>query len=564
MSARQIDERGSVRSIGFAIYYGARSFSLTVVSVAFALVFAVVRRLWPAAAPALVRRYLQWCGGGFVKLGQVLAMRFDLLPPAYYRELMQLLDRMPPLPVSAIRALLSAELGPRAAELTDLTPEPLGTASIAQVHGARLADGTDVVVKIARPGVAIRLAIDLVNLRALARLAELLGLWQGRDLTGLVREVTRLSHEELDFRREAFQIDMMHRRLASDDLDHRAPRVYFDYSTPRLITMERLCGVWVRELIACVEHNDTAALTALAERGIRPERTARLLLHSILTQCLVHRVFHADPHAGNVLVLDGGTLGYIDFGMVGRLDERLAALQLRVIEGIAREHYQAAFVAMLATIEPLASRDTGEFQAQVQELFATWRMVAAHPAATVAEKSSGLFFLRVADLVRGAKLRLPSRMLRYYRAQIVCDMAIYGLSPMLSPTAEFARFFTELHRRELGDAVSAEHAVAAWRTIAIDGPRALAAALQWAELRLPRLGEAVGQQLTGFERALNVVARNLQRGALAAAAVVVGIRLTGSPHLASTAWFPWWAWAAALAALGVTLGQARDAADEAP
>jgi ubiquinone biosynthesis protein len=544
---------------GAWFYYVARSVAVFVASVAFAIGFAIVRWVAPGRAPRMLRAYLEGCGGGFLKFGQVLAMRFDLLPPAYYRELLRLLDRVRPLQVRRVRAILAAELGPRSADLRDLEDTPLGTASIAQVHGARLPDGSEVVVKVMRPHVARRLRADLVNLRLLARIIDLLGLLGNRGIVGLVDEVVRLTHEELDFRREAFQADLMQRRLAADDLDHRAPQIHFAYSTARVLTMERFRGVWVRNLIELVEAGDAVALARLAERGITPRRTARLLLHSLLTQCLLHRVFHADPHAANIVVFDGGTIGYIDFGMFGRLDEQIAGLQLRVIEGIAAERYDAAYAAMLATIEPLAIRDLSSFQSQIQDLFADWRMIAAHPSATVAEKSSGLFFLRVADLVRRARLQLPARMTRYYRAQIVCDMAIYGLDPQLDPTAEFALFFRELHARQLWDAVRPARVFEWWRTLAIDGPRAAGALVRWAELRLPRLGETYSAELSGFERAAALAMRTLQRGLWLAGVIVAGVGLFGDGRRVEIAGVPWWATAALAWTIAATLYRSRRA-----
>jgi ubiquinone biosynthesis protein len=548
-----------MNNAGFALYYLFRSLVVTAATFTFACVFLAVRWIAPKAGPRVLRRYLQWCGGGFIKLGQVLAMRFDMLPPAYCGELLHLLDRVAPISTRRIRAIVAAELGPRFADIAELEPEPLGAASIAQVHGARLVDGTDVVVKVMRPDVSYRLRIDLANLRLLARVAELVGGFGGRDLTGIIAEVVRLSDEELDFRREAFQADLMHRQLAGDQLDHRAPRVFFAYSTRRVLMLERFRGICVRDLIALVDRDDQVELARLAARGITPRRTARLLFSSILTQCLVHRVFHADPHAGNIVLLDHGTIGYIDFGMLGRLDERSAALLRRGIEGIATERYDDAYEAMLATIEPLAIRDLGQFQAQAQELFAEWRMIAAHPAATIAEKSYGLFFLRVADLIRRARLQMPARMMRYYRAQIVCDMVIYGLDPGLDPTDEFKEFFGALQLREAVTAISPRVVINHWRTLVIEGPRAAEALVRWAELRLPRLGAEYRNELTGIERAVAVVIRTLQRGLWLTGAVVTGVALAGDPAAVEPAGLPWWGTVAAAIAAALALRRAQNA-----
>ena len=543
---------------GLALLYLLRSLALLGATLGFAGVFVLARAVAPNHAPRLLRRYLAWCGGGFVTLGQVVATRFDLVSPAYCRELQRLTAAPSRVSIRRIRAILAADLGPRADELGELEDVPLGGSATAQVHGARLADGTEVVVKVRRPGVARRLRIDLAQLRALARFAEWLGVFGGRDLAGLVAEVARMSHEELDFRREAFQADLMHRRLAADALDHAAPAVWFAYSSPRVVTLQRFRGVWVSELIALARAGDRPALARLAARGITPERIARLLLRSMLTQCLVHQVFHADPDPTNVVILEGGTLGYVDFGRLGRLDERLAGLQLRVVEGLVAERYQAAADALLATIEPVTLRNPAPFRTQVQELYATWRMIAGHPQARLAEKSAGVLFLQVADLARRAGLQLPPPMMRYYRAQLVCDQALDALDPCLDPIAELAELLSDARNTQLWASLHT-NLLMFWRTLAVDGPRAADALVRWIELRLPRLGEAYGNQVTGLERAAWVVVGQLERGLWLAGAAVAGFAVLRDPGAVAVGPVPWWGVTAMLLAVAHTVRRARQA-----
>ena len=272
--------------------------------------------------PATFKRYLQSCGGGFVKLGQILAMRYDLLPAAYCDELASLFDRVPPVALKKIERVIQEDLGrPLLASFRSFDATPLGSASIAQVHAATLMTGEPVAVKVIRPGIVRTLRVDLSYLALLGEFNRSFGILSSLKLHAIARELSTLTQEELDLRREARNTDLFHRKLAQDEIDHYAPRVYFELSGRRVITMERIEGLPMTQLIAAVQSNDTVRLEQFAARGIRPRRTARLLLRSILEQTMEHRVFNADPHPANLIIKDGGSLAWVDFGMVGWLDE---------------------------------------------------------------------------------------------------------------------------------------------------------------------------------------------------------------------------------------------------
>jgi ABC1 atypical kinase-like domain len=167
------------------------------------------------AGPGLPRWYLQTCGGAFVKLGQVLAIRYDVLPGRYCDELTKLLDRLPAMPVDVIRAAIERDPG-RTLEAcyAEFDPEPLGSASIAQVHGARLHDGDEVVVKVIRPATRRTFRIDFRHLHSLAAALDRFGPFTKLEARRLVQEVVDLMREELDFRREARNIWQMQERDA--------------------------------------------------------------------------------------------------------------------------------------------------------------------------------------------------------------------------------------------------------------------------------------------------------------------------------------------------------------
>ena len=262
------------------------------------------------APPARVRRALEELGPSFVKLGQVLATRVDLFPPEWIDELGKLQDEAPPLPFEQLRAQLQEDLGAAPEEIfTDFETNALAAASLAQVHRARLADGTPVILKIRRPG--IRPVVE-ADIRLLERLAEIvdadspeLKRYRPKEV---VRQFVLSLRRELDFAAEARNAERVARNLSERE-DIVIPRVYWEWTSERLNVQDCIVGVSGRD----VRLLPAAGLSArvLAERGAT----------AVLTMILQDGFFHADPHPGNVYYLKGNRIAFIDFGMVGRLSE---------------------------------------------------------------------------------------------------------------------------------------------------------------------------------------------------------------------------------------------------
>lgn len=510
------------RLVAFARYL-ARSVLTIIALVAFAIVFPIVRWVVPSKGPRLLRWLLERMGGGFLKLGQVLAMRFDLLPAAYYRELMSLLDRAPRLRFEKIRAVIEADLGaPLTTLFASFDRKPLAAASIAQAHAAELADGQRVVVKVKRPDAERMFKTDLQNFARIARVAQWLGIGGKLDLVGLARQVSRLTSEELDFRREAFNCDHMRELLASDSVDHRAPHVFFSHCGKQVITMERFEGIWLSDLLRAVQANDRAKLDDYRARGADPQRISRLVFRSVMEQCFHHRMFHADPHAANMIVLEGGTLGLIDFGMIGRFDEKLWAEQIRAVQAVFEGNLGDAYESLLSLVGVSATKELEDFETEVKDLFWTWRAAARSPHATIVEKSYGFFFLRIANAVRKIGLRLPGDLMRYYRAQIVSEMSVYGLDPQLDLVGEFERFISDERERYVNELViDGPHRLLT--TAAIDVPAASRAMLDFVRYRLPDLGKSEVRSLSGLERMFDLSLTYMQRLGWISCALALGI-----------------------------------------
>lgn len=541
--------------MSFAVTYVVRSLSSALASAAFLVTFAIVRVVAPGRAPRYLRWFLQVRGGGFAKLGQMLAMRFDLLPPAYYDALRDILDRMPRVPARTIRRTIERDLGrPIAALFASFDDAALASASIAQAHRAVLPGGERVVVKVMRPRIASVLRADLANLELMCWLLQAIGVFRNRDIGRIVREIKRYTLEELDFRREAFNAQGLHDRMAADDVDHYSPRPYFELCGERVLVLEELTGVWLADLIAAVQRDDRAQLARWAADGIAPHRVARVLHRSTLEQAYRHRLFHGDPHAGNVIVLPGGTVAYIDFGIVGELDEELAIKQERLVFHLVAGQLRAAYRMLLAAIELEEHRDLSEFEAAVTSEFSSYLLRVRSRHATPAEKSVGRVFLAVASAIRQLDLRLPARLTRFYRAQLIVDMLAFKLHPALDPVAEFTQFWRDESQRRLGAVCTGVSLTGVAAAVAA-APRAARALTDFLQFAVPRITASYGQTISRLERGIVLGLAYLRRGALAAAVAIAASHWLAIPTRITHIDDNWLLWAAGFALLGHGLGR---------
>ncbi|MBF5008682.1 ABC1 kinase family protein [Burkholderia pseudomultivorans] len=286
---------------------------------------AATRELPPGDRDAVrFRKMLEQLGPAFVKFGQLLSLRRDLLPDAWIDELQRLQDEVTEFPGAEAIAIVEHELGRPIDELYfEFEATPLAAASIGQVHGARLVDGTSVVVKVQRPGIEPVIHADVGIMRFLARQLER-HVPESRRFgpTDLVEEFARLIADELDYQTEGRNGDRL-RTNCIDDPGIFVPRIYWELTSRRVLTMDRSLGHKLVQL----------PLPNPPER----RRLAAALMESFLRQVFEHGFFHGDPHPGNVFVLADGHLCFHDFGIMGELSahdqEALAQLILAVSSG---------------------------------------------------------------------------------------------------------------------------------------------------------------------------------------------------------------------------------------
>lgn len=277
------------------------------------------------SGPEHVRLALEELGTTFIKLGQVLSTRPDLVPPEYLAELSKLQDNVRPAPYSQISAIIERELGHLPEQIfASFETSPQAVASIGQVHRARLTDGSPVVVKVQRPGVDAQVVQDLAMLSHLAALLVKRDDWgDAYDFQGWVDEFSLALRDELDFTLEGRNADRMRRNFTDDSAVH-IPLVYWDYTTPRVLVLEEIQGIKISQL------------GAVEAAGLNRQALAATCARITLVQIFRHGFFQADPHPGNFFIKSDGTIGLIDFGQMGRLDAPLREVLLRLMMAIAQ------------------------------------------------------------------------------------------------------------------------------------------------------------------------------------------------------------------------------------
>lgn len=283
-----------------------------------------------------IRLVLQELGPTFVKLGQIASTRPDLLPEDIVRELEKLQDRVPPFSFQEVREIVQEELGGDLEEIfCHFEDSPLAAASIGQVHKAILCSGEKVAVKIQRPNITTVIETDLEILQDLATLAEHRLEWAARyQIRDMVEEFSKSLRAELDYTIEGRNAEKISNQFR-DDSKIYVPKVFWEYSTKRVLTMEYIEGVKFNEL------------EKLKQKGYNAKMLAESLAKAIFHQIFIDGFFHGDPHPGNVLVLPGEVIAFIDFGMVGRLTPEMKYHFSSLVIALMRQSTDGVIKAIL-------------------------------------------------------------------------------------------------------------------------------------------------------------------------------------------------------------------------
>lgn len=276
----------------------------------------------PADLAVHFRLALEEAGPTFVKFGQILSTRADLLPPAFIAELSKLVDSVSPEPWDLMYALLTRELGRTPEEVfASIDPQPMATASLSQVHAAVLPDGQEVVIKVQRPNITTVIDTDLEILASLAARAQGTSLGKVYDFPGIADDFGFTLRNELDYQREGRNAERLRESFTGESEILYIPKVYWELSTRHVLVMERIHGIKISDI------------PALDAAGYDRHKVALNSASATIKQVMEDGFFHADPHAGNYLILPGEVIGLVDFGKVGYLrdKDRMDLIRLYIV-----------------------------------------------------------------------------------------------------------------------------------------------------------------------------------------------------------------------------------------
>ena len=367
----------------------------------------------PASTPQRVRMALEALGPTFIKCGQILASRSDILPPEWVDELQALHSQASTLPWAGLEDQVLEDLGCGLDQVfAEFDTQPLAAASMAQVYRARLLSGEAVVVKVQRPGLRHKMTADLQLLESLAQLVEqnaALAVYQPRQM---VRQLARAMLEELDFTQEGQNGDSIAQNFAGTP--HIViPRNYWAFSSQRLLVQEFLPSFTPLER------------DALIEQGLDPGLLARRGAQAFIKMLLEDGLFHGDPHPGNLRAMSDNRVGFIDFGMVGRLDERRRLEVMNFMRALT-EGSTETLVAVLIDWSGERVQDLSQIEQAAREY------MARHSGGPLKMSALITGFL---GLIREYRLLLPPDLLVLFKALVTADGVLTRLDPELDLVA---------------------------------------------------------------------------------------------------------------------------------
>jgi predicted unusual protein kinase regulating ubiquinone biosynthesis (AarF/ABC1/UbiB family) len=380
---------------------------------------------------------LEKLGPTFIKLGQLLSTRADLLPSPYLEALTRLQDRVEPFAYEEVDRIVSGEIGVRISKaFADFDPQPLAAASLAQVHRASMRDGREVVVKVQRPNIREQIVEDL---EALGQIAQFLDahteLGKRYDFENMLNGLRISLLRELDFKLEASNLITFSENLREFE-QIIIPEPVEDFCTSRVLTMEYLQGKKITDL------------SPLRLMEIDGPGLARELFRAYLKQILLDGFVHADPHPGNVFLTEDDQIALLDLGMVVRLLPSFRDNVLRLLLAISEGRGEEAADVTIRMGEPKSRFDKTDFTKRIGEL------VAEHGEASLSRLNSGQVVLEITKISADCWFRLPSEFTMVAKTLLNLDRVVFSLDPGFEPTAIIRQRAMEILQRNLMQSIA--------------------------------------------------------------------------------------------------------------
>ncbi|HEY0457216.1 MAG TPA: AarF/ABC1/UbiB kinase family protein [Verrucomicrobiae bacterium] len=380
---------------------------------------------------------LERMGPTFVKIGQLLSSRADLMPEVYLKALARLQDNVKPFPFNEVEEIVQHELGARLSKaFSEFEPEPIAAASLGQVHRATLRDGRSVVVKIQRPGIRKQIAEDFELLEELAKFfEEHTEVGRRYRFTKVLDEFKETLRQELDYLLEASNMEKIGESLAGFP-NIRLPKPIADYTSRSVLTMEYISGVKITKL------------SPLARLDLNGHELADELFRAYLKQVLVDGLFHADPHPGNVFLTEDNKIALLDLGMIGRTTPGMQEQLLKLLLDISEGESEKAIEIILAISDTAKDFDEAEFRRKIGHL------ISEQHDASIQQMDIGKALLRVGKISAENGLYVPADLTLIGKTLLQLDQIGRVLDPQFNPNAAVRQNVTQLLRDRVWKEVS--------------------------------------------------------------------------------------------------------------
>lgn len=385
-------------------------------------------------------------GGSFLKIGQQLAIRIDLLPYEYYSALSKLFDEVEPFPFEQAVALIEKDMKrPLGDIFIRFDPDPVGSGSMAVIYQAILReDGKKVAVKVRRPEIGEVVTADFSVMRWLFAILKFFNLLPRIVTFDALDEIHDILIEELDFYWEARHTDMF--RMMAEEAPQTffsAPRIYFKYCTENVLVQEFITGIPLKDMLLLVENHDEEALQIMADYGINPHIVGQRLLWVNYYTLWRSLFFHADPHPGNIIVLSNNELVFVDFGAIGSMGNDMRRSLQQVFDMELNGNIEGAARVAITLMEPLPALDINKLLEDVKMEFQRAAVALRSRGVPWTERTSAQLWFGFFRVARKYDVPLPSAVVRMVRGTMLYDTLAARLDQDIDIHAEYTRFRTD-------------------------------------------------------------------------------------------------------------------------
>lgn len=414
--------------------------------------------------PIRLRLLFQDMGGAFIKFGQILAMRFDILPIDYAMSLLNLLDNVPKVSDEKMFNIFKNETGKNIKEVfTGFSETSIATASFGQVYKG-IYKGEPIIIKIQKPNVKKYIYSDLLLLSFFTKIIDWFGLIKAVSMQEILDQLKEWFREELDYTTEACNNQTIYDHVKKHKLeDVIIPKVYHEFSTRKVLVQGFLNGFQVNKLINDLIKNPAKTKKILKENNINPLEVANLFIGDIMRQYFIDGFFHADPHTANLMIFPKNKIGYMDFGIIGKPENDNHGI-LKFIRASANLDFHSASKGIVEFIEFYVKKELGDalnkkgfkkafdivlnfvteqLTEDLKPIINDWHFQTGNKKLKLKQRSSAVTFLRVVKMVEKYHMKLPPDVIAFIRALLIIDMVCLKLSDDFNMVKAVNLFFEE-------------------------------------------------------------------------------------------------------------------------